>query len=79
MCACYYFGCHATWLSANGKLKTKEQVFMSHYAYASQVVGTACADRTQEIQNANLFDLDSKYADVVTEESAINALKAGWS
>lgn len=29
-----------------------------------------------EIQNANLFDLDAKYADVVTEDEAVAHLKA---
>lgn len=44
-----------------------------------QVVGSACGDRTPEIQAANLFDLDAKYADVVEEDEAIERLKAGWS
>lgn len=43
-----------------------------------QVVGSACGDRTPEIQNSNLFDLDSKYADVVEEADAISHLEAGW-
>ena len=43
-----------------------------------QVVASACGDRTPEIQKANLFDLDSKYADVVSEEEAINNLSKGW-
>jgi len=43
-----------------------------------QVVGVACGDRTPEIQKANLFDLDSKYADVVTESEALDKLSAGW-
>ncbi|KAK8118195.1 uncharacterized protein PG998_006476 [Apiospora kogelbergensis] len=42
------------------------------------VVGAACGDRGEEIQNANLFDLDAKYADVVTEEEAIEHLREGW-
>lgn len=43
------------------------------------VVGTACGDRSQEIHEANLFDMDSKMADVISEEEAIEHLKAGWS
>jgi hypothetical protein len=43
-----------------------------------KVVGSACGDRTAEIQNANLFDLDAKYADVVSEEEAMEKLKAKW-
>lgn len=42
-----------------------------------QVVGTACGDRTAEIQNANLFDLDAKYADVVSEADALEKLSFG--
>lgn len=43
-----------------------------------QVVASACGDRSRAIQDANLFDLDSKYADVVTEEDAVAHLQAGW-
>ncbi|KAL4881657.1 Isochorismatase-like protein [Aspergillus karnatakaensis] len=46
--------------------------------FRPMVVGTACGDRSPEIQNANLFDLDAKYADVVAEEEAVSHLKAGW-
>ncbi|KAK6069341.1 n-carbamoylsarcosine amidase [Seiridium cupressi] len=46
--------------------------------YRPMVVGSACGDRSDEIQNANLFDLNAKYADVVNEEEAIEHLKAGW-
>jgi hypothetical protein len=42
------------------------------------VVGSACGDRSDEIQNANLFDLNAKYADVVTDAEAIDHLKKGW-
>jgi hypothetical protein len=41
-------------------------------------VADACGDRSEEIQNANLFDLNAKYADVVTEEDTIAHLSAGW-
>ncbi|KAH8645819.1 putative N-carbamoylsarcosine amidase [Xylariales sp. PMI_506] len=46
--------------------------------FRPMVVGTACGDRSEEIQNANLFDLNAKYADVVTEDEALEHLKAGW-
>ncbi|KAL2811617.1 Isochorismatase-like protein [Aspergillus granulosus] len=46
--------------------------------FRPMVVGSACGDRSPEIQNANLFDLDAKYADVVSEEEAVSHLKAGW-
>ncbi|GAA5964473.1 hypothetical protein JCM21900_002387 [Sporobolomyces salmonicolor] len=42
------------------------------------VVGSACGDRTAEIQNANLFDMDAKYADVVEEAEAVEKLRQGW-
>jgi hypothetical protein len=43
-----------------------------------QVVGEACGDRTEDIQKANLFDMGAKNADIVSEEEAIEHLKAGW-
>ncbi|KAF4857580.1 Maleamate amidohydrolase [Colletotrichum siamense] len=46
--------------------------------FRPMVVGSACGDRSEEIQKANLFDLDSKYADVVTEAEAIEHLQTGW-
>ncbi|KAI4596925.1 hypothetical protein KJ359_004835 [Pestalotiopsis sp. 9143b] len=46
--------------------------------FRPMVVGSACGDRSDEIQNANLFDLNAKYADAVTEAEAIEHLKAGW-
>ncbi|KAL4908297.1 Maleamate amidohydrolase [Aspergillus multicolor] len=48
------------------------------YGFRPIVVASACGDRTPEIQNANLFDLDAKYADVVSEEDAIERLIKGW-
>ncbi|KAJ7310914.1 N-carbamoylsarcosine amidase [Mycena albidolilacea] len=48
------------------------------YGYRPMVVGEACGDRTQEIHNANLFDLNAKYADVVLEGEAVEKLRAGW-
>ncbi|KFA64986.1 hypothetical protein S40285_09064 [Stachybotrys chlorohalonatus IBT 40285] len=46
--------------------------------FRPMVVGSACGDRSAEIQKANLFDLDAKYADVVSEEEAVANLSAGW-
>ncbi len=45
---------------------------------AVQVVGSACGDRSDEIHGSNLFDLDAKYADVVTEEDALEHLGMAW-
>jgi maleamate amidohydrolase len=39
--------------------------------FRPQVVRDACADRTREIHDANLADLDAKYADVVGLEEAL--------
>ncbi|KIY53511.1 N-carbamoylsarcosine amidase [Fistulina hepatica ATCC 64428] len=48
--------------------------------FRPMVVGSACGDRTQEIHHSNLFDLNAKYADVVSLEDAIAKMKelAGW-
>ncbi|CAK7227727.1 hypothetical protein SEUCBS140593_006673 [Sporothrix eucalyptigena] len=47
--------------------------------FRPMVVASACGDRSEAIQSANLFDLDAKYADVVEEEEAIAKLSSGWS
>ncbi|ERS96140.1 maleamate amidohydrolase [Sporothrix schenckii 1099-18] len=46
--------------------------------FRPMVVASACGDRSKAIQDANLFDLDSKYADVVAEEEALDKLRKGW-
>lgn len=38
------------------------------------VVADACGDRHEDPHQANLFDMNAKYADVVTEQKAINYL-----
>lgn len=43
------------------------------------VVGSACGDRSPAIHDANIFDMDSKMADVVSEKEAVEHLEAGWS
>jgi maleamate amidohydrolase len=40
------------------------------------VVRDACADRTAELHEQNLRDLDAKYADVVDLPEALNHLTA---
>jgi len=42
------------------------------------VVAEAWGDRTPEVHNANLFDLNAKYADVVSENEALEHLERGW-
>ena len=49
------------------------------YGFRPMIVPPACGDRTPEIHNANIFDLNSKYADAVTESEAVDKLEAGWS
>jgi hypothetical protein len=41
-------------------------------------VGSACGDRSPEIHDANMFDMNAKMADAVSEEEAVLHLKAGW-
>jgi len=35
----------------------------------------ACGDRNEDIQKANLFDLQAKYTDVVSETDALKWMK----
>ncbi|KAF5376565.1 hypothetical protein D9757_008271 [Collybiopsis confluens] len=46
--------------------------------FRPMVVGSACGDRSPEIHNANLFDMNAKYADVITEAVAVENLSKGW-
>ncbi|KAI0018939.1 putative N-carbamoylsarcosine amidase [Xylariomycetidae sp. FL0641] len=64
-------------VSTSGCVRATALDAMQH-GFRPMVVGTACGDRSDAIQNANLFDLDSKYCDVVQEEEALEHLKAGW-
>lgn len=45
---------------------------------ATQVVNEACGDRSKAVHEANMFDIQAKMADVVSESEAIEKLKAGW-
>ncbi|EMR65498.1 putative isochorismatase hydrolase protein [Eutypa lata UCREL1] len=64
-------------VSTSGCVRATTLDAMQH-GFRPMVVGSACGDRTPEIQNANIFDLDAKYADVVSEEEAVEKLRAGW-
>jgi len=44
------------------------------YGFVPIVVSDAVGDRDQRVHDANLFDLDAKYADVVTEAEALTYL-----
>ncbi|KAK4549556.1 hypothetical protein LTR36_006553 [Oleoguttula mirabilis] len=65
-------------VSTSGCVRATTLDAMCHN-YRPMVVGTACGDRSPAIHDANLFDMDAKMADVVSEEEAIEHLKAGWS
>ncbi|KAI6083513.1 putative N-carbamoylsarcosine amidase [Hypoxylon rubiginosum] len=64
-------------VSTSGCVRATTLDAMQH-GFRPMVVASACGDRTPEIQKANLFDLDSKYADVVAEEDALEKLSKGW-
>ncbi|TPX15601.1 uncharacterized protein E0L32_004299 [Thyridium curvatum] len=65
-------------VSTSGCVRATTLDAMQH-GFRPMVVASACGDRTPEIQKANLFDLDSKYADVVSEEEAIINISKGWA
>lgn len=46
------------------------------YGFRTIVIAEAVGDRAQPPHNANLFDIDSKYGDVVSLEEAIRYLEA---
>lgn len=43
-----------------------------------QVVDEACGDRSKAVHDANIFDIQTKMADVVPESEAVEKLRAGW-
>ena len=44
------------------------------HGFVPIVVRDACGDRDQRVHEANLFDLDAKYADVVSEQEVLDFL-----
>ena len=46
-----------------------------HHGFRPQVVGAACADRSPQLHEQNLRDLDAKYADVVDPAEAVAHLR----
>jgi hypothetical protein len=79
MCTSNNVRCAAAWLSANGQYRSLLTENRQGFNFVQQVVASACGDRNSAIQQANLFDLDNKYADVVEEKEAIEKLSAGFS
>jgi len=39
-------------------------------------VGAACGDRSPEIHNANMFDINAKMADAIDEDEAVSFSKS---
>ncbi|WP_419930011.1 isochorismatase family protein [Candidatus Poriferisocius sp.] len=46
------------------------------HGFVPIVVKDACGDRDQRVHEANLFDLDAKYADVVSEQEVLDYLSS---
>lgn len=63
-----------TGLTTSGCVRATCVDCMSH-GFIPIVVRDACGDRHIEPHNANLFDMDAKYADVVSEQEAIEYIE----
>lgn len=64
-----------TGLTTSGCVRASCVDSMSH-GFITTVVRDACGDRHSEPHEANLFDMQAKYADVVSEEEIIAHLNA---
>ncbi len=67
---------HICGLSTSGCVRATATDAIAH-GFAPIVVADACGDRTQAIHDANLLDLQAKYADVVDVDAAIELLGGG--
>jgi maleamate amidohydrolase len=66
-------GCDTVFLtgvSTSGCVRASCVDSMSH-GFKTMVIADACGDRHPDPHNANLFDMNAKYADVVSEEESI--------
>ncbi len=63
-----------TGLTTSGCVRASCVDAMSH-GFRTAVVADACGDRHEAPHEANLFDMNAKYADVVSEEEAMRFLK----
>ncbi len=63
-----------TGLTTSGCVRASCVDAMSH-GFRTAVIADACGDRHAAPHEANLFDMNAKYADVVSEEEAISFLK----
>lgn len=48
------------------------------YGFIPLVVEDACGDRDAAIHNANMFDLQAKYADLVSADEIVDRVRSGW-
>jgi maleamate amidohydrolase len=62
-------------VSTSGCIRASATDALAH-GFRPQVVRDACADRTPELHEQNLRDLDAKYADVVDIAEALAHLRA---
>jgi len=62
-----------TGFSTSGCVRASTLDAMQH-GFTPFVVRDACGDRDQRPHEANLFDLQAKYAEVISEEQALNLL-----
>lgn len=44
------------------------------YGFSPFVVREACGDRHQAVNDSNLFDMDQKFAEVVSEEEMVSMI-----
>jgi maleamate amidohydrolase len=63
-------------VSTSGCIRASATDALGH-GFRPQVVRDACADRSPDLHNQNLRDLDAKYADVVSLAEALDRLPSG--
>ncbi|MGI8880134.1 MAG: isochorismatase family protein [Jatrophihabitans sp.] len=61
-------------VSTSGCVRASATDAMQH-GFRPLVVADACGDRTEQIHDANLYDLEAKYADVITVSTALRGLR----
>ncbi len=64
-----------TGLTTSGCIRASCVDAMSH-GFITVVVADACGDRHEDPHRANLFDMNAKYADVVTEQETADYLRS---
>lgn len=63
-----------TGFSTSGCVRATATDAIAH-GIRAQVVASACADRSPELHERNLVDLDAKYADVIDSDEALDQLR----